>query len=71
MAWKNGKRRYSKWYKSLAAHDRLATKHSRNRRSKRSRALASYHSSVYQKQLDRGVILSKKEKKAIYKSWVK
>lgn len=62
------KRKHSKLYMSLKAHERLADRYSK-RKDDRSRRLVGYHSEVYNKQLNRGEILSRSHKRDIYKAW--
>ena len=61
----------SKFDRSLAAHERLFEKHRKNRSNDRSRRLMNYHANVHDKQLAIGRVLSFKERREIYRSWVK
>ena len=71
MAYKKKARKMSKFERSQAAHERLVEKHEKNQESEKSRRLMSYHVDVYNTQLSRGRILSREEKRAKYKGWVK
>ena len=57
----------TRFQRSLNAHERLVNFHEKNN----NRRLSSYHVEVYNKQLNRGSILSRRERRKIYNGWVK
>lgn len=61
----------TKFERSQRAHLRLVKFHDEKRNNEKNKRLCGYHYEIYGRQESRGSVLSKKDKREIYKGWMK